>query len=110
MGLLGGKLKRMELLSARLGDVLSRLYLAAACVWRYEVEGEPKLLPLARAAIRAQLAHGRAHAARAARQPAVAGRCRWSRRCCSAARERLQPLRDRALLALAERAARATRC
>ncbi len=55
MGLLGGKLKRMELLSARLGDVLSNLYLAAACVWRYEVEGDPKMLPFARAAIRVQL-------------------------------------------------------
>ncbi|MFZ2652640.1 MAG: acyl-CoA dehydrogenase, partial [Burkholderiaceae bacterium] len=58
MGLLGGKLKRMELLSARLGDVLSCLYLAAASVWRYEVEAEPKMLPIARAAIRVQLARG----------------------------------------------------
>ena len=55
MGLLGGKLKRMELLSARLGDVLSCLYMASASVWRYEVEGEPKMLPFARAAIRVQL-------------------------------------------------------
>jgi acyl-CoA dehydrogenase len=55
MGLLGGKLKRMELLSARLGDVLSHLYLAAASVWRYQVEAEPKMLPFARAAIRVQL-------------------------------------------------------
>ncbi len=55
MGLLGGKLKRMELLSARLGDALSHLYLAAACVWRFEVEGDPAMLPLARAAIREQL-------------------------------------------------------
>jgi acyl-CoA dehydrogenase len=55
MGLLGGRLKRMELLSARLGDVLSQLYLASACVWRYRVEGEPKMLPIARAAIRVQL-------------------------------------------------------
>ena len=56
MGLLGGKLKRMELLSTRLGDVLSHLYLAATCVWRYDVEAEPKMLPIARAAIRTQLA------------------------------------------------------
>lgn len=56
MGLLGGKLKRMELLSARLGDVLSHLYMASASVWRYQVEGDPTLLPLVRAAIRAQLA------------------------------------------------------
>ncbi len=55
MGLLGGKLKQMELLSARLGDVLSHLYLAAACVWRYDVEAEPAMLPIARAAIRVQL-------------------------------------------------------
>ena len=55
MGLLGGKLKRMELLSARLGDVLSCLYMASASVWRYEVEGDPKMLPFARAAIRVQL-------------------------------------------------------
>ncbi|MBX3619844.1 MAG: acyl-CoA dehydrogenase [Rhizobacter sp.] len=55
MGLLGGKLKRMELLSARLGDVLSCLYLASSCVWRYEAEGDVRLLPFARAAIRLQL-------------------------------------------------------
>lgn len=55
MGLLGGKLKRMELLSARLGDTLSHLYLAAACVWRFETEGDLAMLPLARAAIREQL-------------------------------------------------------
>ena len=55
MGLLGGKLKRMELLSARLGDVLSHLYLASACVWRYQVEADTRLLPFARAAIRLQL-------------------------------------------------------
>ena len=60
MGLLGGQLKRMELLSARLGDVLSTLYLAAACLWRYEVEAEPKMLPLAQAAVRRQLALGAA--------------------------------------------------
>jgi acyl-CoA dehydrogenase len=55
MGLLGGKLKRMELLSARLGDVLSCLYLASACLWRYQVEADPKMLPIARAAVRMQL-------------------------------------------------------
>jgi acyl-CoA dehydrogenase len=55
MGLLGGKLKRLELLSARLGDVLSHLYLAIACVWRYEMDGEAKTLPCARAAIASQL-------------------------------------------------------
>ncbi len=55
MGLLGGKLKRLELLSARLGDVLSHLYMASASVWRYEVEQDPAMLPIARAAIRVQL-------------------------------------------------------
>ena len=62
------------------------LYLAAACLWRYEVEGEPKMLPVARAAIAAAARARRAHPARAARQPAVAGRWPSSRRCCSAAR------------------------
>ncbi len=55
MGLLGGKLKRMELLSARLGDVLSHLYLASASVWRYQVDNDAAMLPFARAAIRVQL-------------------------------------------------------
>jgi acyl-CoA dehydrogenase len=55
MGMLGGKLKRMELLSARLGDVLAHLYLASACVWRYGVEAAPEMLPFAQAAIRVQL-------------------------------------------------------
>ena len=55
MGLLGGKLKRMELLSARLGDVLSHLYVASACIWRYTSEADPALLPFTRAAMRMQL-------------------------------------------------------
>ncbi len=55
MGLLGGKLKRMELLSARLGDVLAHLYMASACAWRYAVEKDGDMLPVARAAIRVQL-------------------------------------------------------
>ncbi|WP_418119542.1 acyl-CoA dehydrogenase [Variovorax sp. 350MFTsu5.1] len=55
MGMLGGKLKRMELLSARLGDVLAHLYLASACVWRYGVERAPEMLPFAKAAIRLQI-------------------------------------------------------
>ena len=55
MGMLGGKLKRMELLSARLGDVLAHLYLASASVWRYRMEAEPRMLPFAQAAIRVQL-------------------------------------------------------
>lgn len=39
--LLGGALKRMESLSARLGDVLSKLYLLSAVLKRYESDGEP---------------------------------------------------------------------
>jgi acyl-CoA dehydrogenase len=39
MGTLGGALKRKEKLSARLGDVLSLLYLCSATLWRYEHEG-----------------------------------------------------------------------
>ncbi len=55
MGLLGGKLKRMELLSARLGDCLSHLYMASASIWRYTMEADPAMLPLAQAALRVQL-------------------------------------------------------
>ena len=39
MGVLGGALKRKEKLSARLGDVLSMLYLCSATLKRYEIEG-----------------------------------------------------------------------
>jgi acyl-CoA dehydrogenase len=42
MLLLGGSLKRRERLSARLGDVLSHLYLASAIVKRYEDDGRPR--------------------------------------------------------------------
>jgi acyl-CoA dehydrogenase len=42
MGTLGGALKRKEKLSARLGDVLSLLYLASATLKRYEAEGRHK--------------------------------------------------------------------
>jgi acyl-CoA dehydrogenase len=38
---LGGKLKREELLSARLGDVLSYLYLASMVLKHYRDQGEP---------------------------------------------------------------------
>lgn len=55
MGLLGGRLKRMELLSARLGDVLAHLYLASACVWRWQADEAPEMLPFAQAAIRLQI-------------------------------------------------------
>ncbi len=39
MMLLGGELKRREMLSARLGDVLSQLYLASCVLKRFEDEG-----------------------------------------------------------------------
>ena len=39
MGVLGGDLKRRERLSARLGDILSGLYLASATLKRYDEEG-----------------------------------------------------------------------
>ena len=38
---LGGSLKRKEMLSARLGDALSELYLASAVLKRWEDEGRP---------------------------------------------------------------------
>ncbi|KAA0972463.1 acyl-CoA dehydrogenase [Aureimonas fodinaquatilis] len=39
---MGGGLKRKEMLSGRLGDVLSELYLLAACLKRFETEGRPE--------------------------------------------------------------------
>ena len=46
---LGGALKRMENLSARLGDVLSELYISSAVVARYEHDGRQSAdLPFAR--------------------------------------------------------------
>ena len=39
MGSLGGALKRKEKLSARLGDILSLMYLCSATLKRYEDEG-----------------------------------------------------------------------
>jgi acyl-CoA dehydrogenase len=41
MFMLGGSLKRRERLSARLGDILSNLYLASAALKRYEDDGRP---------------------------------------------------------------------
>ncbi|MFC3394703.1 acyl-CoA dehydrogenase FadE [Brenneria rubrifaciens] len=47
MVMLGGGLKRRERISARLGDVLSQLYLASATLKRYDEEGRQKAdLPL----------------------------------------------------------------
>ncbi|WP_340620992.1 acyl-CoA dehydrogenase FadE [Xenorhabdus siamensis] len=42
MGVLGGSLKRRERISARLGDILSQLFLATATLKRYEDEGRQK--------------------------------------------------------------------
>jgi acyl-CoA dehydrogenase len=42
MFVLGGSLKRRERLSARLGDILSALYLASAALKRYEDDGRPE--------------------------------------------------------------------
>lgn len=39
MGVLGGSLKRRERISARLGDILSHIFLASAALKRYEDEG-----------------------------------------------------------------------
>lgn len=39
---LGGRLKRMEMLSARLGDVLSELYLLSAVLKKWEDDNRPK--------------------------------------------------------------------
>jgi acyl-CoA dehydrogenase len=47
MSVLGGSLKRRERVSARLGDVLSQLYLASAALKRYDDEGRQEAdLPL----------------------------------------------------------------
>ncbi len=43
MGVLGGKLKFKEKLSARLGDVLSYLYIASSMLKRYEDTGRPEV-------------------------------------------------------------------
>ena len=42
MLVLGGSLKRHERLSARLGDMLSYLYLGSACLKRFEDQGRPR--------------------------------------------------------------------
>ena len=53
MLLLGGSLKRRERMSARLGDIISQLYLASAALKRYEDNGEPaEELPLLQWSVR----------------------------------------------------------
>ncbi len=55
---LGGSLKRKELLSARLGDVLSELYLTSAVLKRFEDQGRRKTdLPLVHWACKNSLYH-----------------------------------------------------
>ncbi|SFU74718.1 acyl-CoA dehydrogenase FadE [Xenorhabdus koppenhoeferi] len=52
MGVLGGSLKRRERISARLGDILSQIFLASATLKRYEDEGRPtEDLPLVQWAV-----------------------------------------------------------
>lgn len=47
MAVLGGGLKRRERISARLGDILSHLYLASATLKRFEDDGRPTMdLPI----------------------------------------------------------------
>ncbi|WP_070968510.1 acyl-CoA dehydrogenase FadE [Vibrio sonorensis] len=41
MAMLGGSLKRKERLSARLGDILSQLYLSSATLKRFDIDGRP---------------------------------------------------------------------
>ncbi|RMV72471.1 Acyl-CoA dehydrogenase protein [Pseudomonas caricapapayae] len=58
MMLLGGELKRRERLSARLGDVLSHMYLASAALKRYHDLGSPDhMSPLFRWAMEESLGH-----------------------------------------------------
>ena len=58
MMLLGGELKRRERLSARLGDVLSHLYLASAALKRYHDLGYPEYSqPLLQWAMEESLGH-----------------------------------------------------
>jgi len=101
MGLLGGRLKRMELLSARLGDVLSNLYLASASVWRYRQEADTALLPIAHAAIRVQLDQAAA-TLRELYANLPSGLLRALAPLLLHGTGRLAPLRDRDLVALAE--------
>jgi acyl-CoA dehydrogenase len=47
MAVLGGSLKRRERISARLGDILSQVFLASAVLKRYDDEGRHEMdLPL----------------------------------------------------------------
>ena len=101
MGLLGGRLKRMELLSARMGDVLSHLYMATASVWRFHVEADSKMLPFARAAIRFQLEEAAA-TLRELHANMPSGALRALSPLLLHGTGHLAPLRDRDVIALAD--------
>ncbi|MBW8847524.1 MAG: acyl-CoA dehydrogenase [Burkholderiales bacterium] len=101
MGLLGGRLKRMELLSARLGDVHSHLYMAAASVWRFHVEADAQMLPFARAAIRFQLEEAAA-TLRELHANLPSGTLRALSPLLLHGTGHLAPLRDRDVIALAD--------
>jgi acyl-CoA dehydrogenase len=59
MMLLGGELKRRERLSARLGDVLSNMYLASAALKRYnDLDAPEYMTPLFTWAMEESLGHG----------------------------------------------------
>ena len=101
LGVLGGKLKRMERLSARLGDVLSHLYQAAACLWRYHHDPRPTLLPLVQAAADFEL--GLARKALADLYSNMPGWfLRWCGRALMRGMLRPEPIKDRKLLQIAE--------
>ena len=58
MAVLGGSLKRRERISARLGDVLSQMYLASATLKRYDDEGRNEAdLPLVHWGVQDALPH-----------------------------------------------------
>ncbi|MEM7083588.1 MAG: acyl-CoA dehydrogenase [Pseudomonadota bacterium] len=58
MLILGGKMKRKEKLSGRLGDVLSHLYMASAVLKKFDEDGRPSAdLPLVNWAMRDSLYH-----------------------------------------------------
>ncbi len=55
---LGGDLKRREMLSARLGDVLSEIYLASAVLKQFQADGQPEEdLPLVHYCLQTALAN-----------------------------------------------------
>ncbi|OBU06373.1 acyl-CoA dehydrogenase FadE [Morganella psychrotolerans] len=59
MATLGGSLKRRERISARLGDILSQLYLASATLKRFDEDGRPQAdLPLVHWAVQNCLYEG----------------------------------------------------